>query len=64
MNSNPEASHSRCFGLQVRLARLARWNLDIISASSPCLGSCGGFLLLSAAGALDGEEFLVIEGSM
>ena len=38
VNSNPEAFHSRCFWLQVCLARLARWNLDIISSSSPFFG--------------------------
>ena len=42
-NSNPEAFHSRCFVLQVRLARLARWNLDTISMSSPFLTVCGNF---------------------
>ena len=56
--------HSRCYWLQFHSARLARLNLDIISTISPFLGSCGGFLLLSAAGALDDEEFFVIEGSV
>ena len=37
--------HSRCCWLQFLSARLARWNLDIASTSSPFLGSCGGFLL-------------------
>ena len=41
VNLNPEAFHSRCFGLQVRLGRLARWNLDTISTSSPFLSVCG-----------------------
>ena len=45
-------------------ARLARRNLDIISTSTSLLDSLRRFLLLSAAGALDDEEFFIIEGSV
>ena len=48
----------------VSSARLARRNLDIISPSAPFLAVCGGFLLLSTAGALDDEEFFIIDGSV
>ena len=41
---------------------LALWNLDIISTSPPFVGSLRRFLLLSAVGALDDEEFFIIEG--
>ena len=45
-------------------ARLARRSLDIISTSTSLLDSLRRFLLLSAAGALDDEEFFIIEGSV
>ena len=45
-------------------ARLARRNLDILSTSTSLLDSLRRFLLLSAAGALDDEEFFIIEGSV
>ena len=41
-------------------ARLARRNLDIISTSTSLLDSLRRFLLLSAAGALDDEEFFIL----
>ena len=66
MNSNPEAFFPAQSMLLVAVlsVRLARWNLDIISPSLPLLGSLRRFLLLSAAGALDDEEFFIIEGSV
>ena len=47
----------------VSSARFARRNLDFISSSTPFLTVCGVFLLLSAVGALDDEEFFIVEGS-
>ena len=50
--------------VEVSSARFARRNLDIISTSSPFLAVFAFFSLLSAAGALDDEEFFIIEGSV
>ena len=55
---------SRCFWLQFSQCGSHVGILDIISPSLPFLGSLRRFLLLSAAGALDDEEFFIIEGSV
>ena len=64
VNSNPVA-----FGLHsCRMEKRAQSMLLVAVSLSlrvlHFLAVCGGFLLLSAAGALDDEEFFVIEGSM
>ena len=51
------------FAFAPRIFRLARWNLDIISTSSPSLAVWGGFCCSVQLGALDDEEFFIIEGS-
>ena len=48
----------------VLLSAVRTLEVDIMSTSFPFLGSLWRFSLLSAAGALDDEEFFVIEGSM